>query len=96
MKTSRRRLVEAERFDRSSGGPRVVRLRSRGGAVESRLSLLSRANVADRVDSLEPVRAMGGPGSCATWTSGRGVRAERVVLELELELEFVLMMSERK
>jgi hypothetical protein len=45
-------LLEEDRFERSSGGSRLVRLRSSDGA-DSRLSELSLGNVDDRVGFLD-------------------------------------------
>lgn len=64
LNTSLNRLVEEDRFVLSSGGPRLERLPSDGGA-ESRLSELSRDKVDERVGFLERCS-----GLCAACTRG--------------------------
>lgn len=67
LKTSLNRLED--RFGRSSGGPSVVRLRSRDGA-DSRLSELSWGKIGDRVDFWEFVSEASGLDSCETCIKG--------------------------
>ena len=64
LNTSLNRLVDEDRFALSSGGPRLERLPSDGGA-ESRLSELSRENVDESVAFLESCS-----GLCAACTRG--------------------------
>lgn len=64
LNTSLSRLVEEDRFALSSGGPRLERLPSDGGA-ESRLSELPRDKVDERVGFLERCS-----GLCAACTRG--------------------------
>jgi hypothetical protein len=69
LNASLNRLLDEDRFERSSGGPRLVRLRSSAGA-DSRLSELSLGSVDDQAGFLDVLSDTGGSELRAGCASG--------------------------